>query len=101
MFNGNGKLVVRDSEVQELERKLGQIEIMIKRILEESEIFLEKASADQSKEKVASEIRDLKAKFIELLGEISDRLQKSLREVKVKINQIQVAPDQNMIDTLR
>ncbi len=66
---------------------------MIKRILEESDIFLEKASADQSKDKVASEIRDLKAKFTELLGEISDRLQKSLREVKVKINQIQVAPD--------
>lgn len=66
---------------------------MIKRILEESDIFLEKASADQSKEKVASEIRDLTAKFTELLNEISDRLQKSLREVKVKINQIQVAPD--------
>lgn len=47
---------------------------MIRRILEESETFLEKASADQSKEKVASEIRDLKAKFTELLVEISDRL---------------------------
>ena len=47
---------------------------MIRRILEESETFLERASADQSKEKVASEIRDLKAKFTELLVEISDRL---------------------------
>ena len=77
------------------------MEIMIRRILEESETYLEKASTDQSKEKVASEISDLKAKFTELLSEISDRLQKSLREVKLKINQIQVAPDQNMIDTLR
>lgn len=44
------------------------MEIMIKRILEESEIYLEIASTDQSKEKVASEISDIKAKFTELLS---------------------------------
>jgi hypothetical protein len=77
------------------------MEIMIRRILEESKTYLEKASTDQSKENVASEISDLKGKFTALLSEISDRLQKSLREVKLKINQIQIAPDQNMIDTLR
>ena len=66
---------------------------MIRRILEDSDTLLEKASTDQSKEKVASEIRDLKGKFTELLSEISNRLQKTLREVKLTINQIQIAPD--------
>lgn len=44
--NAVAKMLIRDSEVQELERKLGQIEIMIRRILEEADTLLEKASLD-------------------------------------------------------
>ena len=57
-----------------MERKLGQIEILIRRILEESEAILAKAATDPAKEKVALEIQELRVKFNELLAEISDRL---------------------------
>jgi hypothetical protein len=44
--NAVAKLLIRDSEVQELERKFGQIEILIARILEEADVLIEKASHD-------------------------------------------------------
>jgi hypothetical protein len=48
-FNAVAKLLIRDTEVSELERKLGQIEILIRRILEEADSLIDKASSDQSK----------------------------------------------------
>jgi hypothetical protein len=68
------KIALRDSEVQELERKLGQMEVMIRRIIEESGVLIERASLDPLKEKIIVEIEDLSSKFKELLNEISERL---------------------------
>ena len=68
------KIALRDSEVQELERKLGQMEVMIRRIIEESGVLIERASLDPLKEKIIVEIEDLGSKFKELLNEISERL---------------------------
>jgi CHASE3 domain sensor protein len=82
------KLQIRDQEVQELERKLGQLEIMIERILEESQTYIEKYQLDPEKDKMVEEMEDIRVKFQELHREVSERLQRNLKDAKTKIAQV-------------
>ena len=50
------KLQIRDSEVSELDRKLSQLEIMIERILEESQTVIDKQRNSEDKEELISEM---------------------------------------------
>ena len=72
------KIQLRDSEVSELERKLGQLEIMVSKVIEESESILEKHQMDSEKEEAIQEMEGVKGEFQELLREINERLMKGL-----------------------
>lgn len=76
------KILLRDSEVSELERKLGQLEIMVSRVIEESEAILEKHSMDTEKEEVLQEMEGLTEKFKDLLKEVNEKLMTGLQDIK-------------------
>jgi hypothetical protein len=81
--------------VSELDRKLSQLEIMIERILEESQTVIDKQRNSEDKEELISEMQSIRESFTNQLTDISDRLHTNLMDCKQKIISIQTSEDQN------
>lgn len=85
-INGMDKITLREREIEELERRLGQIEIMIQKIEEESTVEIEKGQKDSNKTKIINEMLGLLKELIELKIEMEQRIGKNLNEAR---NQVQ------------
>jgi len=87
------KIQVRDSEVCELERKLGQIEVMVGRIMEESEEIIEKHRGDSEKEEAIEAMEGCREEFRRLLKEMQEKMIGALMDIKNQIIVVQTSPD--------
>lgn len=86
-LNGLTKLKLREREIDEIERRLGQIDILIQKIEEETQDSIKtmQQNDDPQRSKIIFEMRDLSHKLRELRDSQHEQLVKNLNEVRVQL----------------